>query len=77
MASITVVLLNCDSAGFADDMPIWRQDFCKRIPIVGVKDTIFQMFDFVVKPFEGFSITTAEHPGHSSPSATIKGFDDP
>ena len=35
------------------------------------------MFHFFIEPPESCSITTAEHPGHSSPCATVNGFDDP
>lgn len=35
------------------------------------------MFHFVIESLACCSITTAEHPGHSSPCATVNGFDDP
>jgi hypothetical protein len=36
------------------------------------------VFELVVEPFGRLhNITTTKHPGHSSPCATVNGFDDP
>ena len=77
MTSITVITLNGVRMGFANDMPLWRQNLGEGVPIIRVKSTVCQVFAFVVEPPESCSITTAGHPGHSSPCATVKGFDDP
>jgi hypothetical protein len=77
VARIAVVAFDMCGMGFADDVAFRRQDFGKSIPMVGVINAVFQVFDLVVEAPKGSSITTTEHPGHSSPRATIHGLDDP
>ena len=67
MASIAVVLFDRDGMRFANDVALRREHFGEGIPIVGVKGALGQVFDFVVEPLEGCSITTAENPADSSP----------
>jgi hypothetical protein len=67
MASIAVVLFDRDGMRFANDVALGREHFGEGIPIVGVKGALGQVFDFVVEPLEGCSITTAENPADSSP----------
>jgi hypothetical protein len=74
---IAVVAFDLCGMGFADDVAFRGQDFGKGIPMVGVINAVFQVFDLVVETPKGSSITTAGHPGHSSPCATIHGLDDP
>jgi hypothetical protein len=52
---------------FANNVALRGKDFGEGIPIVGVKGAVGQVFDFVVEPLEGCSITTAENPADSSP----------
>lgn len=67
MAGIAVVLLDQDGMRLANDVALRREYFGESVPIVRVKDAMGQVFDFVVEPLEGCSITTAENPGDSSP----------
>ena len=77
MAGIAVVMFNVNGMCFPDDMPLWRQNLREGIPVIGVKSAVLQVLYFVIEPSEGFRITTAEHPGHSSPCATVNSLDDP
>ena len=77
MPGVRVVLLNSDGVRFTDNMTLRRQYLCESIPIIGVECAIPTMLYFVVESAESCSITTAEHPGHSSPAATVNGLDDP
>jgi len=74
---VAVVALDGDCVRLADDMPLPRQHLPERVPIVGVEGAALQVPDFPVEPPERCRITTAEHPGHGSPCATVKGLDDP
>jgi hypothetical protein len=74
---VAIVLLNSDGVLFANNMPISRKDFFESLPVVRVKNAGSQVLDFVIEPPEGFSITTTDNPGNSSPCATIHRFDDP
>src|SRR5579871_5201361 len=75
--SVAVVPLNGDCAGLADDVAFFGKNFGESVPIIGVEDAIRQVLYLVVEPPERCSITTADHPGNSSPCATIHRFDDP
>ena len=77
MPCIAVVPLNTTRVLFASHMLLRRQNIRKRIPMVRVKSTGFQVFDLVIPSPEGRSITIAEHPAHGSPWATISGVYDP
>jgi hypothetical protein len=77
MAGVAVILRNGDGMGLSDDMPFGRQTLRKGFPVVSVENALREMFDLVLEPLEGCSITTADHPGHSSPCATIHRLDDP
>ena len=77
MACVAVVALDGDGVRLADDVAFGRQDFGKSVPVIRVKGAKGQVFDLVVEPLEGGSITIAENPGHSSPCATIHRFDKP
>jgi hypothetical protein len=67
MARIAVVLLNHDSMRLTDDMAFGWQHVSEGFPVIGVKDAVCQVFDLVVEPPEGCSITTPDNPGNSSP----------
>ena len=77
MACVAVVVFNVDCVGFADNMSLRRQDFCEGVPCVGVESAACKVFYFVIESSKCCSITTAEHPCHSSPRATVNGFDNP
>ena len=66
VARVTVITLNSHRVGFADDMSFLGEHFRKGIPVIRIEHAPFQVFDFLVEPLEGCSITTAEHPGHGS-----------
>jgi len=42
-----------------------------------IENAGFQMLNFLATSPGGCTITTAEHPGHSSPFATVNSLDDP
>jgi hypothetical protein len=67
VAGIAVVLFDRDGMRLANDVALRGKNFGEGIPIVGVKGVVGQVFDFVVEPLEGCSITTAENPADSSP----------
>jgi len=48
MARIRVVSFNRMCIGFANDMPFWRQNLGKGIPIVRIKYAVSEMFYFVI-----------------------------
>jgi hypothetical protein len=75
MASIAVIAFNCVRLAFSGYVAFWRQNIGKGIPIIGVKNAIFQAPYLVVEPFECCAVTTTGNPGDSSPAATVKGFD--
>ena len=77
MASITVVMFYSDCMRLPDNMSFGRKNFCKSIPIIGIEHAIFEMFYLIIESLECCSITTAEHPGHSSPCTTVNSLDDP
>ncbi len=66
MAHVTVIALNGHRVGFADDMSFFGKDFRKGIPVIRIEEALVQVFDFLVEPLEGCSITTADNPGHGS-----------
>ena len=76
MERIAVVVFNIDCVGFADNMPFRWKNFCKGIPSVGIESAVYKVFHFVIESSECCSITTAEHPFHSSPCATVNDFDE-
>ena len=77
MAGIAVVVFDVDCMCFADNMAFGRNYLGKSVPIIGIEHTIFKMFYFIVQSSDSCTITVAEHPGHSSPSATVKRFEEP
>lgn len=77
MTGIAVIALNTMCSTFPNNVAFRWKDLSESIPIVGIEDAIFEVLYFVIEPSECCGITTAEHPGHSSPLATINGFDDP
>jgi hypothetical protein len=77
VAGIAIVTLNSMRMSLSNNMAFCGQDFGKGIPVISEEGTVCQMFYFVIKSPEGCSITTAEHPGHSSPCATVNSLDDP
>src|SRR5215510_5680688 len=77
MSWIRIVSFNRMRMRFSCDMPLFRQDLGKCIPVVCIKATCSQMFEFIVEPLECCSITTTEYPGTGSPCATIHGLNDP
>jgi len=77
MTGVAVVLFDGNGSGFADDMSLRRQMLGEGIPVLGVEHAVRQVPELVVEPPEGCSITTADHPGHSSPYATIQRLDNP
>src|SRR5215216_2152879 len=62
------ILITCPVFG------VHYKDLCKSIPIICIKEAIFEMLYFVVQSLEGCSTTTTEYPGNSSPCATIHSF---
>ena len=64
---IAVVLLDGDGMRLAYDVTFCRENFGKGIPVIGVKDALRQMLDFLIESPECCSITTACNPGNSSP----------
>lgn len=66
MARVAVIALNGHRVGFAYDMSFFGENVRKSIPVIRIEDALFQVFDFLVEPLEGCSITTAKHPGHGS-----------
>jgi len=66
MAGVAVITLNRHRVGFAYDMAFFGENVRKGIPVIRIEDTLFQVFDFIVEPLEGCSITTAKNPGHGS-----------
>ncbi len=77
VARVAVIVFNINRMGFADNMAFRRQNIRESIPVVSVKGAVFQMLYFVIESPKGCRITTAEHPGHGSPCATVNGFDNP
>ena len=77
MTGIAVVLFNRYCVRLSDDVAILRQYLAKSVPVISIEDAVLQVFHFVIESFECCSITTTDNPGHSSPCATIHGFDDP
>jgi len=77
MSGVAIIVLDINRMRFTDDMALRWKHLGKSIPIICIESTVGQMLHLVVESPEGCSITTAEHPGHSSPAATVNGFDDP
>ena len=77
VASVAVVTLNRHGILFPNDVPPSREDFRKGFPVVCVENALLRVAHFAVEPPECCRITTAEHPGHGSPRATVSGLDDP
>lgn len=67
VAGVAVILLDGDGARLTDHVAFRRQDVGEGVPIVGVKEAVRYVLDLFVESLEGGSITTADHPGHSSP----------
>ena len=66
MARVTVIALNGHRVGFAYNMTFFGKHVRKGLPVIRIEDALFQVFDFIVEPLEGCSITTANNPGHGS-----------
>ena len=66
MAGVAVIALNRHRVGFAYDMAFFGENVRKGLPVIRIEDALFQVFDFIVEPLEGCSITTAKNPGHGS-----------
>jgi hypothetical protein len=77
MPSVAGISFDSRGMSLADAMPAARRSIGKSIPFLAIKNAVFQMLHFGVKPLEGCSATPTEHQGHSSSCATIKRFDDP
>ena len=58
-------------------MALSGEDRCNSLPILGVKETVFQLVEWVIHALERCTITTTEYPGTSAPCAMIHGVDDP
>jgi hypothetical protein len=67
MPCIAVVLPYGGGMRLAGNVALCREHFGEGIPVIGVKNALFQMLDFVIEPPECSSITTACNPGNSSP----------
>jgi len=48
MSRIRGISLNSLGVSFANNMSILGEDLCKNIPIIGIKETVCQVFDFVI-----------------------------
>lgn len=66
-----------DRMGFAYVAPLPGQDLGESIPVIGVEQARGQVFDLVVEPSEGCSITMADNPGDSLACNTTHHLDDP
>jgi hypothetical protein len=77
MTGIAIVPLNCMGSAFPDDVPLRRQDFGERVPVIREESTVLQMLHFVAEPLERCAVTAAGNPGGSSPAAAVKCLDEP
>jgi len=72
-----VISRNRCRIGFANAMAVSGEDCGKRLPMIGVQETVLQMLDCVLEALERCSITTTEYPGTRAPCALLHGFDAP
>ena len=77
VAGVAIVLLDGNGVFFADDVSFGRQHFSEGIPVVGIKDAVGQVLDFVVKSSERLSITTADNPRDGFTCSASHRFEDP
>ena len=77
MSSVAVIAFSHMSSALPNNMTFRRENLSKRIPIICVKNTVFQMLNLCIESSECCAITITENPGNSSPATAVKSFDEP
>ena len=77
MTSIAVIGFDDVSMSLANNMSGFGQNLSESLPSVSIENAAFQVFHFVVEPFESLLVTLAQHPRNHSVCSTVNCFDDP